>query len=97
MIKVSPTTTFRSGSLIINDVSGGDENLILARIAERMAGEGDGEERYLASIARCFKLRIGGGGKSSGRVFSWTMKNIFRIQKKVKLQGSKLTTNRCCQ
>ena len=43
-MKVSPTTTFRSGSLIMNDFSGGDENLILARIAERMAGEGDGEE-----------------------------------------------------
>ena len=39
----------------MNDVSGGDENLIFARIAESMAGEGEGEERYLASSARCFK------------------------------------------
>lgn len=69
-MKVSPTTTFRSGSLIINDVNGGDENLILARIAVRMAGEGDGEERYLASIARFLRLRSGAGGKISGRVFS---------------------------
>lgn len=80
-MKVSPTTTFRSGSLIMNDVSGGDENLILARIAERMVGEGDGEERYLASSARFLKLRSGAGGKTSGRVFSWTMKKkeIFKI------------------
>jgi hypothetical protein len=54
----------------MNDVSGGDENLILARMAERMAGEGEGEERYLASIARFLKLRIGAGGKASGRVLS---------------------------
>lgn len=60
----------------MNDVSGGDENLILARIAERMAGEGEGEERYLASIARFLKLRSGAGGKTSGRVFSWRMKSF---------------------
>ena len=59
----------------MNDVSGGDENLILERIVERMAGEGDGEERYLASSARCLKLRSGAGGKTSGRGFSWAMKN----------------------
>ena len=70
VIKVSPTTTFRSGSLMMNDVNGGDENLILARRAERMAGEGDGDVRYLASIARFLKLRSGAGGKTSGRVFS---------------------------
>lgn len=54
----------------MNDVNGGDENLILTRIAVRMAGEGDGEERYLASSARCLKLRRGAGGKTNGRVFS---------------------------
>ena len=43
-MKGSPTTTFRSGSLIVNDVSGGDESLRLTRIDERIAGEGDGEE-----------------------------------------------------
>lgn len=69
-MKASPTTTLRPGSLIRNDVSGGDEYLILARIAERIAGEGDGEQRYLASSARCLKLRSGGGGKTSGRVLS---------------------------
>jgi hypothetical protein len=65
----------------MNDFSGGNENLILARIAERMAGEGDGEERYLASSARFFKLRSGAGGKTSGRVFSWTMKKIQNSRK----------------
>ena len=55
---------------MMNDVNGGDENLILARRAERMAGEGDGEVRYLASIARFLKLRSGAGGKTSGCVFS---------------------------
>jgi len=54
----------------MNDISGGDENLILARMAERMAGEGDGEERYLASIDKFLKLRSGAGGKTSGRAFS---------------------------
>ena len=54
----------------MNDVSGGDEMLIVARIAERIAGEGDGEQRYLASSARFFNLRSSGGGKASGRVFS---------------------------
>jgi hypothetical protein len=75
-MKGSPTTTFRSGSLRTNDVSGGDESLILLRIAERIAGEGDGEERYLASSARFLKLRRGGGGNTNGRVFSWTMQTI---------------------
>ena len=65
----------------MNDVSGGDENLILARIAERMAGEGDGEDRYLASIARFLKLRSGAGGKAKGRVFSWTMKTFQNSRK----------------
>jgi hypothetical protein len=69
-MKASPTTTLRSGSLMVNDVSGGDETLMLARIEERIAGEGDGEQRYLASSARLLKLRSGGGGKTSGRVFS---------------------------
>lgn len=69
-MKASPTTTLRSGSLMVNDVSGGDETLMLARIEERIAGEGDGEQRYLASSARFLKLRSGGGGKTSGRVFS---------------------------
>lgn len=54
----------------MNDVSGDDEILILVRIAERIAGEGDGKQRYLASSARFLKLRSGGGGKTSGRVFS---------------------------
>ena len=75
-MKGSPTTTFRSGSLRTNDVSGGDESLILPRIAERIAGEGDGEERYLASSAIFLKLRRGGGGNTNGRVFSWPMQTI---------------------
>ena len=68
----------------MNDVSGGDENLILARMAERIAGEGDGEERYLASSARFLRLRSGAGGKTSGRVFSWTMRKIlFQYSRKI--------------
>jgi hypothetical protein len=66
----------------MNDVSGGDENLMLERIAERIAGEGDGEERYLASSARFLRLRSGAGGKTSGRVFSWTMKT-FQYSRKI--------------
>ena len=65
----------------MNDVSGGDEKLILARMAERMAGEGDGKQRYLTSSARFFNLRSGAGGKASGRVFSWTMKTFQNSRK----------------
>ena len=53
-------------SLITNDVSGDKENLILARTVTRVAGEGDGEELYLA---RFLKLRSGRDGKTSGCVF----------------------------
>ena len=68
MIKASATTTSRSWILITNDVSGGKENLILASTMARMAGEGDGEELYLASSAKFLKLQSGRGGKTSGRV-----------------------------
>ena len=91
VIKASATTTSRSWILITNDVSGGKENLILASIVARMAGEGDGEELYLAPSARFLKLRSGRGGKTSGRVLLQLKAQQRWIRRVFEL------TNGCCQ
>ena len=92
-------------TLIMNDVSGGDENLTLVSIVERMAGEGDGEERYLAADSgidcQISEVTKWCRWKDQWACFPRRWKNIFKVQEKINWRkGSKLTmltTNRCCR
>ena len=51
-MKGCPIVTLRSGSLMVNDVNGGEDDLRCVKIVERTFGEGEGDKEYRVSKAR---------------------------------------------
>jgi len=69
-MKGCPIVTLRSGSLMVNEVNGGADDLRCVKIVERTFGEGEGDKEYRVSKARLRRWCNGGAGSESGRVLS---------------------------